>query len=344
MSVLSLLYTTNSTKLSGGTRQMLLTAGAFAAAGHRVTILVPTAPAKLLQAIPEPVEVLTYGSRLCLSQARQVLAQTQAQVVHCFHSQLYKTFLLARIWGSRFRLFLNRGVIFAPGSFPLFYLPQLTGITCNSQAAAQVLRRLGVPGRKIYIVPNAITLPLFPWSAPRPHPAWITFVGGTKPYKGLDIFLHALSILAQTRQDFHAHIVGAGPYRTDLLGPAHERTQFHGAVPHAEVVEILRHSRIYVLASRQESQPNSLLEAMACGATPVATAVGGVPEILEHGRCGRLVPPEDPKALAAAIRDLLDAPEECSRLAQAAQARIQDFSLTARIQALHAIYTGETTP
>lgn len=336
----SILFATNSDKLSGGSRQLVLTANALAACGHMVTLVAPTGR-KIASTLDASIACIPSGPRLGLCQVRRILADTQPEVVHCFHSRVYKVFLLAKILGARFRLFLNRGVIFVPGSFPLFFLPQLDGIICNSQAAAAVLRRLWVPERKIHVVPNAITLPQkYPCPTSRPRPPWVTFVGGTKPYKGLDVFLTAMGILARQRRDFAVHVVGthADSSWETLLGSALELTHFHGAVPHAEVLRVLYATSIFVLASRQESQPNALLEAMACGAAPVATSVGGVPEILTHERDGILIAPQDPCAMAQAVGRLLDLPHERALIAAAAQRRAEDFSVATRVARLRTIY------
>ncbi len=337
----SILFATNSDKLSGGSRQLVLAANTLAEMGYGITVLAPTGR-KLTADLNYAVRLVPFGKRLRLGAIRQILPQTAPAVVHCFHGQVYKSFLLAKLFGAQFRLYLNRGVIFVPGSFPLFYLPQLDGLICNSQAAAQVLHRLWVPKGKIHVVPNAIAaLPITPPEVHnRPQPPWITFVGGTKPYKGLDIFLAAMARLAALRHDFQAHIVGAAwhPRWKTFLGAAQTHCHFHGALPHEEVLRILCATSIFVLSSRQESQPNALLEAMACGAAPVATAVGGVSEILTHGENGIFVPPEDPEAIAMAVNRLLDLPSERASIATAAQRRIQDFSPRTRAQHLLEVY------
>jgi glycosyltransferase involved in cell wall biosynthesis len=94
------------------------------------------------------------------------------------------------------------------------------------------------------------------------------------------------------------------------------------------------------LPSRWESLPYSLLEAMAAGKAIVATRVGGMPEALDEGRAGRLVPPGDPGAMAEALVGLLQSPAERQTLGQAARerarARYRLEDMVARVAELYA--------
>jgi len=79
-------------------------------------------------------------------------------------------------------------------------------------------------------------------------------------------------------------------------------------------------SRMLALPSHSEGSPNVVLEAMAAGLPIAATIVGGVPEILEHGKTGLLTPSGDPEAMAAALRELLTQAELGNRLGESARA------------------------
>jgi glycosyltransferase involved in cell wall biosynthesis len=107
-------------------------------------------------------------------------------------------------------------------------------------------------------------------------------------------------------------LVGAGPLEEQLRTAARasglgERVSFHGAIAHADLPDWFRAADLFVLASRSEGVPNVLLEAAACGLPFVASRVGGIPEIASLG-ASRLVPPEQPGALAMAITDMLADP------------------------------------
>jgi glycosyltransferase involved in cell wall biosynthesis len=92
------------------------------------------------------------------------------------------------------------------------------------------------------------------------------------------------------------------------------------------------------LPSHAEGLPNALLEYMAAGLPIVATAVGGIPEVIEHERQGLLVPPRNPDALAAAILRVISDEALAARFACAAQERVEDFSFERQLTALEDLY------
>ena len=134
--------------------------------------------------------------------------------------------------------------------------------------------------------------------------------------KGVDLLLRAVAQLRQAGERATCTVIGEGPERPALerlraeLG-LEEVVDLPGCLPHEEVTAAMRASDLFVLPCRvtangdRDALPTVLLEAMACGLPCVSTPVGGVAEIIEHGRTGLLVPPESPWALAATTRDLL---------------------------------------
>ena len=129
-------------------------------------------------------------------------------------------------------------------------------------------------------------------------------VGSLKPIKGVDVLLHALAGLVRKHPRLRLIVVGEGPDRSALENLARElsiadRVSFLGL--RADVDVVLRAADALVLPSRAEALPTVLLEAMATGLPVVATRVGGVPEIVEEGRSGVMVPPEDASALGSVL-------------------------------------------
>jgi glycosyltransferase involved in cell wall biosynthesis len=125
---------------------------------------------------------------------------------------------------------------------------------------------------------------------------------------------------------FRAAIVGDGPDRARVeeeLGTAGELLG-----ERSDVAELLAQADVFVLSSRSEGLPISILEAMAAGLPVVASDVGGIPELVVDGETGLLVPAGDPDALAAALRRLVEDGELRRRLGAAARARVeQRFSV-----------------
>jgi sugar transferase (PEP-CTERM/EpsH1 system associated) len=145
-------------------------------------------------------------------------------------------------------------------------------------------------------------------------------VGRLDPVKDQAGLLHAFARLRAT--DAVLVVVGDGPCREDLHRQAAalelgDRVRFLGA--RHDVPQVLRALDLFVLSSVGEGISNTILEAMATGLPVVATRVGGNPELVVDGTTGRLVPRQEPEALAAAIAGYLENPER--RLDHGTQAR-----------------------
>lgn len=143
------------------------------------------------------------------------------------------------------------------------------------------------------------------------------------PIKGVDLFLGAAELVARTSPAARFIVVGDGQDRVGLErrvseGPLAGRVSFLGW--RDDLPAIFADLDVVVLSSRNEGTPTSIIEAMAAGCAIVATAVGGVPDLLPPGT-GLLVPPGDVGALAAMTQRLLEDPNEREVLGLAARAR-----------------------
>jgi sugar transferase (PEP-CTERM/EpsH1 system associated) len=113
----------------------------------------------------------------------------------------------------------------------------------------------------------------------------------------------------------------------------------------SDIADILRGLDIFVLPSKAEGISNTILEAMATSLPVVATDVGGNPELVVDGQTGRLVPKEDPAALAAALLDYLDRPELIAEHGAAGLARVREgFSLDGMVNRYMAVYDALLNP
>ncbi len=126
-------------------------------------------------------------------------------------------------------------------------------------------------------------------------------------------------------------IAGDGPDRGALEARARDlgvdgRTRFLGSVSRDVVLRLFRAADATVLSSSWENLPHTVLEALAVGSPVIATAVGGVPEVVRDGENGLLVPPNDADALSASIRRLLEDDELRRRLADAAPGSVAGYT------------------
>jgi glycosyltransferase involved in cell wall biosynthesis len=210
-------------------------------------------------------------------------------------------------------------------------LRRLKGALAGSEAAAALVRRV-VPDLPVAVVPQlGVLVPPAPEHAHHEGLA-IGCVGRLVPEKGLDTLLQALAVNRTAR--WHLTVVGDGPDRERLERLATElrlaaRVRWTGALPPDEIPKVWAELDIVVLPSRAlptwaEPAAHVLAEAMAHEVVVVGTRAGATPEVI--GEAGVVVPPDDPAALATAIRQLA-APDARRPLAQAGRARaMQLFS------------------
>ncbi|MGH0037026.1 MAG: glycosyltransferase [Myxococcota bacterium] len=210
-------------------------------------------------------------------------------------------------------------------------LRRFDGVVAVSAPIARTLEASGVDPDRIELLPNAWAEDVVfrgrgearrELGLPDEGPV-VGWVGRLIGAKGGDVFLRAL---AGSASGAPASIVGEGPERaawSELaagLGLA-DRVRFHGEVQGA--ARLLPAFDVFVLSSRTEGTPIVLLEAIASGVPIVATAVGGVPDVL--GEDGALVvPAEDPGALAAAVDEVLADPEAGRERTRRARARVAE--------------------
>ena len=200
-----------------------------------------------------------------------------------------------------------------------------------------------VRGDRIVVLPNPIAVPevgdrdelrrRHGFDGPT-----LVFAGRLSLQKSLDVLLHAV----EQCEGVALVLAGDGPERAhlDALVVEHglaDRVRFLGAQPRETVLELLAAADAEVLSSGWENFPHSLIEGLAVGTPVIATGVGGVPEIVDDGENGLLVPPGDPGAFADAIRRFFADEGLRERLRAAARASVVRFApepVYARLEAL----------
>jgi len=224
-------------------------------------------------------------------------------------------------------------------------------VVAVSRRLAEELLRSGVPADRVHVVQNGWQPVGRPLGGPAARRALgegagdgnggprIGWVGRLSREKGPDVFLEALALLRD--RPWTACMLGEGPARRALEARARAlgigcRVHWHGSVRGAE--SIYRAFDVFVLSSRTEGTPIALFEAMASGVPIVATAVGGVPDVVSATEAW-LVAPEDPTALAAGVVAVMRDPGGACVRAQAAGARLErDFAVGPWLRRYEAIY------
>jgi len=172
-----------------------------------------------------------------------------------------------------------------------------------------------------------------------PQGQFIVFVGDLRPMKGLDVLLAAYRGLENAPP-----LVLIGKSWPDTPTDLPNGVTVHDRWPNAAVIEAFRRSSIAVVPSVW-AEPFGIvvIEAMAGGTPVIGSNVGGIPEIIEDGISGVLVPPSDPIALRRALADLIGDPDRRSVMGEAARRRAQDFTAAHVVPQLENEYRQSTS-
>jgi glycosyltransferase involved in cell wall biosynthesis len=295
-----------------------------------------------------------FDPRAALRLAR-VIRERRIQVAHAHKGRARTLAIVAGFLGARTRLVLNRGVSFpVAGLRRLGYTsPRVDAVVAVCESIKRGLVDAGVPAAKIEVIYSGTDLERF-------HPGvdgapirrelgvtrderLLTQVG-VRSWRGWRDVVAAMGAIA--RQEPRARLLFVG-------------------VPAPRVEEILRHARAAAVEARVLTLPQrtdipailaasdvvidasyagagitgSIREALACERPVVATATEGMPELVQDGETGRLVPPRDPTALAAAVLATLADPTAAHAMARAGRKRVEaSFSLRAKLDATEALY------
>jgi len=228
-------------------------------------------------------------------------------------------------------------------------------VAISHYTAGELRELVDVP---IEVIPYTTSLPEVapvPVSATQDGTGPVLFVGRLVERKGVAHLIEAIARLGPAAGAPRLEIVGEGPERPGLealaqrLGVAN-RVVFRGKIPADELQASYARAAVCVLPSVLDARGDTeglgvvLLEAMNHGTPVIASRVGGIPDIVEDGVSGLLVPPGDADALAAAIRRVRDDPALARRLGEAGRRRLREqFSWPAIVQRWLDVYTGLVT-
>ena len=191
------------------------------------------------------------------------------------------------------------------------------------------------------LIPNGIRFKELSEAAATRVPGRILFLGRLEPMKGVDDLIEAFGEVLSKHPHATLRIVGDGSerHRLESLARGMRGVTFVGAIPHDHVAKEYASAEIFCGLSISEALGNVFLEAQAAGCAVVGTAVGGIPDIIQDGVSGMLVPPEDPMAAAEVLLQLLDDADLRARLAQAGRANAAAYDWNGIAERYAAIYT-----
>lgn len=260
---------------------------------------------------------------------------------------------IKQFFGIRFSLTAHANDIFAPREF-VVSLPRIFDeasaiVTVSDFAVAQLRAKFPKNASKIHRVYNGIDVRAFEWAKVPATPPLIVSIGRLVEKKGFTDLIEACAVLKRDEQEFRCVIIGEGPLHEALSAQIRERAledsvQLAGPQTQRQIADWFRAARMSVLACTSEADggmdnlPTVIMEAMAAGLPVISTPLAGVPEMVQDGATGELVPPRDPTSLAAAITRLLADPGKAAQLgARGRLAAAEKFSSEANVRSLVAL-------
>jgi glycosyltransferase involved in cell wall biosynthesis len=297
-------------------------------------------------------------SMLWPSQVARRIREIEPDVLHSHSGVWYKASRAARMARVPWLVHTDHGRM-VPDPWAARLVDRLASrrtdvVVAVSQPLAERLRRHVVahPERVRVVINGVDTDAIRPASPTDPNlraeldiaadAAVVGSIGRLEPIKGYDVMLASLAALPPELSQTVLVLAGDGSARPDLERRARElglerRVRFLGW--RDDLAAVLGTLDLFVLTSRSEGTSVSLLEAMSAGLCPVVTAVGGTPDVIGPDLAHRLVPSEDPRAIAAGwAAALLDPAARARDAPRARQRVVQGFSLRAMVASYERIY------
>ena len=203
-------------------------------------------------------------------------------------------------------------------------------ITTVSSSVRIELKEYGLNPREISVIRNGVDENLFrPIRNKKSKEDYVLYVGSLKAGKGLLNLINCGYIVSKVKPNTKFLICGSGPLLSILRKRVKEMNlqkqfKFLGLLGRDRLVRIYQKAAIQVIPSQHEGLPTVLLEGMSCGLPVIATNVGGNNEVINSGKNGFLVPPNDPSAMANIIIELLDDVDLQKRIGNSARRTVEN--------------------
>ncbi len=217
--------------------------------------------------------------------------------------------------------------------FTKWVIRRSAAVTPVSTELKDIMHTLGTPECKLELPRFGVDTDMFrpaEISGKVKRTVRLLYVGALVPKKGLQTLFEALADPAF--RDVNLLVVGAGYYASELKAMCNnvglgERTRWTGSLPPADVAEIMRSSDILCLPSFTEGSPNVIKEAMASGLPVLATRVGGIPDLVNHGKTGLLFEPGNVRNLRQCLKELVQDPSLRASMGEAGLACLRKSGL-----------------
>jgi glycosyltransferase involved in cell wall biosynthesis len=332
----------------GGQRQAFLLALGLRDRGHEPFLIAsPDSPlASRARAAGLAVATIAMRGDWDLHAARRIRARIKAwraDIVHAHDARSHALAMLALLGRSEIPLVVTRRVPFTPRSARLKYGERVARFIAISEAVKAAMVEGGIDPLRIDMVHSGITLPQGA-VAPRdwrhelgwpPDSVVCGIVGAMTAEKGLDVLDSAMQRLPKESRDrVRIVLLGGTATGSHNIGgcPAFRAGFVEDIGPAMAGLDILLHP------SRAEGLGTSVLDAMALGKPPIAFATGGLPEVIEDGLSGLLVPPFDTSRFASALATLIRDADLRHRLGQGAKERAKSFDAREMTKVTELVY------
>ena len=348
----------------GGQNQVLLTVNGLREIGQRATLLAHP-DGELRRRAAEGLDLIPFAPRSEIDltagwRLSRLIKRLQPDVIHAHDPHAIAVASLALSLGSGSKtagvlppLLAARRVDFhlKSNSFSRWKNRQVDCFIAASEAIRQMLVADGIPADQTVTVHEGIDLAHARAAPPvnlheafwLPHQAPVVGnVAALVPHKGQRHLIEAAQLVVREVPDARFIILGEGELREQLERQVRDHhLEKHVLLPgfRTDVLGCIKSFDLFVMSSVTEGLGTSLLDAMACSRAIVATRAGGIPEIVEDGQTGVLVPPRDHAAMAHAIVRLLKDPDERRRLGEAGFARVNErFTVERMVEETAQIY------
>jgi L-malate glycosyltransferase len=349
----------------GGQNQVLLTVLGLNATGHR-TLLVAHPDGELRRRAAEGLDFvpLAPSHELDLKagwRMSRLFKRVRPDVVHAHDPHAVSMAALGLSMSNLEPappLVASRRVDFhlKANSFSKWKYRQVDAFVAASGAIARILAADGIPAPRIRTVHEGIDVERIAHIEPLSVHAelWLPTqapivgnIGALVAHKGQKHLIDAAALVVRDVPDARVVIFGEGELREALEHQVrHLHLEKHVLLPgfRVDVLALLKTFDVFVMSSETEGLGTSILDAMACGKPVVATTAGGIPEIVEDGVTGYLVPPRDGKALAEAITRLLQNDALRKRMGEAGLRRVRErFTVERMVRETAAAYAELVT-